>query len=66
MEFLPRLKGITVRDKPRSEDERNLLEVNKMTYDIKEYKENCKNHVRRMSECTLPKRVFKFRPPGKR
>jgi hypothetical protein len=33
MRFLRRLKGVTLRDRQRSEDKRNLFEVKKMTDD---------------------------------
>jgi hypothetical protein len=66
MRFLCRLKGVTLRDRHRSEDIINIFQVNKMTDGIKKY-QKWRTHVHWMLiDCRLPKRAFSYRPERKR
>jgi hypothetical protein len=47
------------------EDMGNLFKVNKIIDGFKVYQEKWSNYVHLMPECRLPRRVFKYGPPGK-
>ena len=67
MRFLRRLKGVTLRDRERSNDirkelilERSMVEV------VAEYQKNWHEHVSRMPSDRLPKQAFLYIPRGRR
>jgi hypothetical protein len=64
MRFLRGLEEITLRDRRKSEDMRNLLEVNKMTDDIKEHQGKWRSHVYQVSDYRLQRTVFNYRQRG--
>ena len=66
MRFLRRVKGCTRRDLVRNEDVRNELNVYAINEKITEYKERWKQHVNRMGNGRIPKKILNYNPRGKR
>ena len=56
MRFVRSLTGVTLRDHIRSEDLRRR-EIQEMVSEIQEYQHKWKNHVLRMSEVRLPRKL---------
>ena len=65
MRFLRSLTGIALRDQIRSKEIRNQRKVEEMAAEIQQYWHKWRNHILRMSEHHLPKRLS-YRPQGRR
>ena len=59
------MTGITLRDRIRSEEIRNQWKVEEMAAEIQQYRHKWRNHILRMPEHRLPKRLS-YRPQGRR
>ena len=66
MRFLKRLHGVSLRDRVRSADIRNELDLESgIVEDVVQYQNNWKGHVNRMSSDRLPKQALFYNPKGK-
>lgn len=66
MKFLRRVKGCTRMDQIRNEDIREELQIYSIKEKITNNKEQWKEHIERMAESRLPKRIQNYFPRGRR
>lgn len=66
MRFMRRTAGVTLRDRKRSEEIRETLNVTPVIKRIKQYRKNWREHVGRMEENRSPRTVLEYTPRGKR
>lgn len=66
MKFLRGCLGVTKRDRLRNEDIRNLLEIYELNNKVDDYRQTWKDHVNRMNNERLPKKILNYKPKGKR
>jgi hypothetical protein len=66
MEFIHSLTGVTLRDRIKSEDLRNRWRVHKMVQEVQNYQFKWMQHVLRMPANSLPRKLLKYKPHGRR
>lgn len=66
MKFLRQVKGCTRRDRIRNDAIREELSIYNMNVKLKEYRGKWKEHLQRMDDSRLPKKIFAYEPKGKR
>jgi hypothetical protein len=66
MKFLHSVAGYTVLDQKRSTDTRSELKILNLTEIIEKQKENCHEHILRMTTDRLPKVLLNYKPRGYR
>ena len=66
MTFLRSLTSVTLRVSIRSEEIRNQWEVEEMAAEVQHYQHKWRNHILRMPEHRLPKRILYYHPRGRR
>jgi hypothetical protein len=66
MKFLRSAAGYTLLDQKRSTDICSELKIFNLTERIKKQKENCHEHILRMTTDRLPKVLLNYKPRGYR
>jgi hypothetical protein len=66
MKFLRSVTGYTVLDQKRSTDTRSELKIFNLTERIEKQKENCHEHILRMTTDRLPEVLLNYKPRGYR
>jgi hypothetical protein len=66
MKFTRPLTGVTLRDRTKSEDLRNRWRVNEMVQQVQNYQFKWMQHVLRMPDNHLPRKLLKYKPHGRR
>lgn len=66
MRFMRQTAGVTLRDKKRSTEIRNLLGVTSVVQRVKRYRKNWRTHVNRMEDHRSPKMIQHYTPTEKR
>jgi hypothetical protein len=64
MRFLRPLLGLTRLDRQRNPEIRNILKVDNIVEDIKQYQRRWVDHLERMDRSRLPKLAFQYQPRG--
>lgn len=66
MRFLRSVAGYTLLDKKRSDDIRRELNIFKLIDRIKQYRNDWKQHIQRMTGDRIPKLMMNYNPKGRR
>lgn len=66
MRFLRQVKGCTRQDHIRNTDIRTELNIYSICDRINDYKQKWKEHLERMSDTRIPKRIWSYKPKGRR
>lgn len=64
--FLRKMKDCVRQDRIRNKDLRNELGVFERNEKNRQYKENWRQHLKKMSETCMPKKMVHIQPKGKR
>jgi hypothetical protein len=66
MKFMRKTAGLTLWDHNRNEEILKNLKVEPVSKFIKNYRDNWKNHIKRMDSSRIPNNLLNYRPRGKR
>ena len=66
MRFLRSVAGYTIADRKRSEDIRTELNIFRLMDKITQYREEWLQHINRMDNNRIPKRILHYKPSGRR
>jgi hypothetical protein len=65
VKFIRPLTGVTLRDRIKSEDLRNLWRVHEVVQEVQNYQFKCMQHVLRMPANRLSRKLLKYKPRGR-